>query len=332
MLKRFSLHKIWFFYNDDYYYSRGLAESVAIFETITEAENEKKKLDRIAFRNIGGSMRELTSFYEDNYEDTAKKIIEYFKSQNWNIILENPEKSIFESENISSYMSFVIPQDATDAQIDKVFELTGADFCKIIEFKDVKEDVYVKVNYDFWGKKVFDKLKLKGVLDSRSPYFSGISNKGFYLISKPPKGRKSAKFTSSDEAKSSSVKIFLESISEFPDNNFIGKTYVEDWSDESQILLAYLENCTSIKLVSQEITKDNIKICTSKLRKMKSNITLVMGMNYYEVHFNSFEETKITEVNGLFELLKLKPFQIFNQISEINGQEIRGYVSQSNTF
>lgn len=331
MNKRFSLHKIWFFYTDEWFVPNGLAQSVGVFETLEQAESERKRLNRIALKNMGSYdyFRDLTSFYEKTYAETQQKVIEYAKSQNWN---DSLKEIPYGNDNSKTYWEFYLPQNVTDSQIDKILELTDASFYKIIGYNDVKEYTYIKLNYDFWGKKIFDKLKISEILDSRSPYISGVSNKGFYLINKPPKGRKSAKFTSADDAINSSVKIFLECISDFPDNNFLGKTYLEEWTDQPHLLIAYLSNCKTIKLVTEKITKENVKTYSSKLKKMKSNILLTEGANFYEVIFNKIEETSIEEIRGLIELLKLKPFQIFNQISEIDGQEVKDYVADSATF
>lgn len=331
MTTKFSLHKIWFFYTDEWYMPRGLAGSVGTFESLEEAENAKKILERNALKNMQSDdyFRDLTYFYEKNYSETQNKIIEYAKSQNWNDSLI--EKSDFFDKE-KKYWEFILPQDASDSQIDKILELTDASFHQIIEYKNVKEYAYLKVNYDFWGKKVFDKLKSIGILDSRSPYISGISSKGYYLLSKPPKGRKSAKFPAINDAIVLSSKVFLDSILEFPENNFLGKTYLEDWSDAPQLLIAYLNNCKTIHLTSTEITKENLKSYSTKLKKLKASITLKEGMNYYDVSFAPNETIDTNELSGFFEFLKLKPFNLFNMISEINGRQVTDYELESGTF
>lgn len=331
MTNKFSLHKIWFFYTDEWYVPNGLAGSIGVYDSLEEAENERKRLDRIALKQLGSYdyLRDLTSFYEKAFLETQKKIVDYAKSQNWN---DSLKELPFGNDSTRTYWEFSLPQNATDAQLDSILELTNASFHQIVAYKNVTEYAYVKINYDFWGKKVFDKLKAAEVLDSRTPYIAGMPNKGYYLITKPPKGRKSAKFASSENAINNAIKVFIDCVLEFPDNNFLGKTYVEEWSEQPQLLIAYLSNCKTITLVSEEITKANAKTYAAKLKKMKAYTVLTEGMNFYEVQFNSFENTKIEEIMGLIELLKLKPFQIFSQISEIDGQEVKDYVADSGTF
>ena len=84
MNKRFSLHKIWFFYTDEWFVPNGLAQSVGVFETLEQAESERKRLNRIALKNMGSYdyFRDLTSFYEKTYAETQQKVIEYAKSRN----------------------------------------------------------------------------------------------------------------------------------------------------------------------------------------------------------------------------------------------------------
>ncbi len=335
MNKKFSVHKIWFHYDDSHHFNNGLAESIGVFDILEEAINERKKLDIEAFKN---DMHDCYHFLEDFYYITEsrtisevveieKKLIEYAKTQNWDNSIE-----IMEFNDRETIQKLRIPRNATDIQISKILELTNVSFYEIIEYKDVKEYVYVKLNYDFWGKKVFDKLKKEGKLESRSPFMEGYSNKGFYLIYNPLVGRKSAKFPSFEEASDTAIKIFLECILEFPDNNFLGKTYLEEWTNQSDLFLAYLSNCEVIELISQEITSQNLKAYSSKLKKMKSTIILTEGMTYYEANFNKVEDEKIKEIMGFIEFLKLKPFTTYRRISEINGQEVHDYVSDSWTF
>jgi hypothetical protein len=331
MDKKFSLHKIWFFYTDEWYVENGLAQSIGTFSSLEEAQAVKKRLDRLALRNMGSHdyLRDLTYFYENAYHETQEKIIAYARSQGWD---DSIKKIPYSNDNSRYYYELALPQHATDEQVDVILELTGAHFHKIIELKEVKAFTYVKLNYDFWGKKVFDKLKAEGVLDSRSPYISGVSNKGFYLINKPPKGRKSAKFTSVDEALKAAVNVFLESVSAFPENNILGKTYVEEWSDEQIMMMAFLLNCKTIHMQETEITQENFKAISAQLKKRKATTPLAVGMKYFEVNFSNADDTKMEEVMGLIEFLKVKPFTIFNQISEIDGQAVKDYAPDSGTF
>jgi hypothetical protein len=331
MEKKFSLHKIWFFYTDEWLVENGLAQSIGTFSTMEEAEREKKKLDRVSLRQMSSYdiLRDLTSFFENNHQEVAEKLVNYAKSQGWD---ESIKKLPYGNDPSKFYYEFPLPNAAADEQIDMILNITGASFHKIIAYNDVKEYAYVKMNYEFWGKKVFDKLKADGVLDSRSPYIEKESNKGFYLINTPPKGRKSAKFSSPVSAVNMAIKVFLECVAAFPDNNFLGKTYVEEWSQEHILLMAFLQHCATIQLKATEITKENIKEIKSKLKKQKSTTDLTEGLKYFDVVFNDFESTKPEEITGLIELLKIKPFTIYNLIAEIDGQTVKDYVADSSTL
>lgn len=331
MEKKFSLHKLWFFYTDEWMVENGLAPSIGTFSTLEEAESEKKRLDRISLRQMHSYdlVRDLTTFYENNYKEVQEKLVNYAISQGWE---ESIKKQSYGNDNSKFYYEVQMPAGTTDEQIDMIMSITGASFHKIIAYNNVKEFAYVKMNYEFWGKKVFDKLKADGVLDSRSPYIESASNKGFYLIFTPPKGRKSAKFSSVETAAEMAIKIFLECVAAFPDNNFLGKTYVEEWSEEHILLMAYLQYCSTIQLKETEITKENIKEIKAKLKKLKSSTTATEGMKYFEVAFNDAASANPEEVKGLIELLKLKPFTIYNLISEIDGQTVKDYVADSSTL
>lgn len=331
MEKKFSLHKLWFFYTDEWIVENGLAPGIGTFSSLEEAEQEKKRLDRISLRQMHSYdlIRDLTYFYEDNYTEVRDKLVGYAISQGWE---ESVKKQPYINDNSKFHYEISMPAGATDEQIDMIMNIAGASFHKIIAYKDVKEFAYVKMNYEFWGKKVFDKLKADGVLDSRSPYIDAASNKGFYLIFTPPKGRKSAKFPSPETAEEMAIRIFLECVAAFPDNNFLGKTYVEEWSQEQVLLMAFLQHCTTLQLNATEITKENIKEVRSKLKKLKSSATAAEGMKYFEVSFPDAASIKPEEIKGLIALLKIKPFTIYNLISEIDGQPVKDYVADSSTM
>ena len=328
---KFSLHKLWFFYTDEWFVENGLAASIGTFSTHEEAEQEKRKLDRQSLRSMSSHdlLRDLTSFFEQNHKEVQDKLIEYAQSQQW---FNAFKKHSYGNDSTKFYYEFSLPGSPTDEQVDKVLDITGASFHRILACNDVKEYAYVKMNYEFWGKKVFDKLKIDGVLDSRSPYIAGQSNKGFYLINKPPKGRKSAKFSSQELATDMAIQLFLENVAAFADNNFLGKTYVEEWSGEHILLMVFLQHCTTIQLKGTAITKENIKEIKSKLKKQKATTDLTEGLQYFEVVFNDFASIKKEELMGLIELLKVKPFTIYKLIDEIDGQSVKDYMPDSGTF
>jgi len=331
MEKKFSLHKVWFFYTDEWLVENGLAQSIGTFTRQEEAEREKKRLDRESLKKMHSYdlLRDLTGFYEKNYKEVQAKLIDYAKSQGWD---DSIKQQSYGNDPAKFYYELALPATATDEQLDMIIAITGAGFHKLIEYKDVKEYAYVKMNYEFWGKKVFDKLKADGILDSRSPYLNGGSNKGFYLIDTPPKGRKTAKFSSPETAINMAIKVFLECVAAFPDNNFLGKTYVEEWSEAPTLLMAYLQYCSTIPLQTTEVTKDNLKALKAKLKKLKSTTELTEGMQYVEVAFGDAASTNPEEIQGLIELLKSAPFTIYNMIAEIDGQSVKDYVADSSTM
>ena len=90
------------------------------------------------------------------------------------------------------FFELSFPKDATDEQLKRVLDITGAYFCRIVEYQEVKKSAYIKFNHEFWGNKIFKAMKEDGIIEDRSPYIQGEKSKGKYFVQKPPKGRKSA--------------------------------------------------------------------------------------------------------------------------------------------
>lgn len=207
-MSKYAVHKLWFFYTDEWYVtSNELAHCIGIYDTYEQALNAKANADRKSLIDMSSYdwSRDLMGFDRNAYEvDFTNSLVEYYKSQNWH-------DSIKEQFTGGKFNQYEIhpPINATDEQLDEVLRIAKAYFHRVIEYKDVKEGIYVKFNYDFWGKKVFDKLKADGVIESRS-----TPEKGFYLINKPPKGRKSAKFTDYQTATDLAIQNTNLSISE----------------------------------------------------------------------------------------------------------------------
>lgn len=322
-MSKYAVHKLWFFYTDEWYVtSNELAHCIGIYDTYEEALNAKANADRksLLTMNSYDLSSDLMGFSENAYgNDFTNSLIEYYKSQNWHDSI----KEVFYDGKFNHY-EVLPPKNATDDQLDEILRIAKAYFHRIIEYKDIKESIYVKLNYDFWGKKVFDKLKTDGVIESRS-----TPEKGFYLVNKPPKGRKSAKFTDFQTARDLAIQYTNSSIIEFEDNNFLGRTYFEDTTVSLPMLIAYVNNCNSITLQEEEVSDKNVKIINSKLKKLKSNIHKAVGDKYYTLKLPNNENLDKDELNGVFELLKQKPFKIYRVTTEINGEEVKGYVSDS---
>lgn len=322
-MSKYAVHKLWFFYTDEWFVtSNELAHCIGIYDTYEQALDAKANSDRKSLLSMSSYdwSRDLMGFDKNAYgDDFTTRLVEYYKSQNWHDSI----KEQFYDGKFNHY-EILPPTNATDTQLDEVLSISKAYFHRIIEYKDVKEAIYVKFNYDFWGKKVFDKLKADGVIESRS-----TPEKGFYLINKPPKGRKSAKFTDSQLATDLAIQHTNSLINEFEDNNFLGRTYFEDTTESLPMLLSYLSNCKSIVLKEEEVLDKDVKTINSKLKKLKSNIQKSVGDKYYTLNLPSNEDLNKDELNAMFELLKQKPFKIYRLTTEINGEEVKGYVSDS---
>ena len=322
-MSKYAVHKLWFFYTDEWYVtSNELANCIGVYDTYDEALKAKAEADRKSLIGIDSYdwLRDLSGFKKNsNGDNFQNKLLEYAKSQNWHSYI----KEQFYDGKFNHY-ELQPPNNASDEQIDEVLKISNAYFHRIVEYKDVKEGIYVKFNYDFWGKKVFDKLKADNVIESRK-----TPHTGFYLINKPPKGRKSAKFTDFDLARNLAIEISNASIIEFEDNNLLGRSYLEDITHNFPMLVAYINSCKSISLQEEDITDKNIKTIQSKLKKLKSNIPKVLGEKYYTLSLPDKGNLDNDELNGFFELLKQKPFNIYRITTEVNGEEVKTYVSDS---
>ena len=298
MEKKFSLHKIWFFYTDEWIVENGLGPSAGIFSSQEEAEREKKRLDRESFKKMGSYdlLRDLTGFFENNYKEVENKLIEYFKSQGWDSSIK---QHFYGKELTKFYYEVGLPATTTDEQIDKIIEITGASFHKLIEYKEVKEHTYVKMNSWFWDTIVFDKLRADGILEYPGPYLNGEFNEDHYLMNISPTGEKTISFPSPETAINVAIRVFLECMAAFPDNTFLGQAGVEEWSGAPALLTAYLQNCKTIQLQPT-------------------------------VTFSEVASTE--EILGLFELLKIRPFTIYNMIAEIDGQSIEDHSDDSSIY
>lgn len=320
MDKKYSLHKISFFYTDQYYMPFGLADSIGLFDTYEAAQQEQLRRDIMALRimNSPDYLGELTGFYEYKNDDTHQKVAEYALSQNWDKYLT---KKIY-GDNSGFYWELALPDEASNEQLTQLLTLMDASFHKVVAYTNLKTDVYVKMEKQFWDKVVFQLLKARRVVEEKNLYMVEMDRGEYYLINQHAKDEKKTIFSSMNEANQAAVHMFLNFIQEFPENNFLGKTYVEDWSTGGYLFMRFLDTCESISLTTETISAENSREIARKLQKIQPLYPLKKGDEYFEVQLPAYKNAIIEEILGLIELLRVKPFEIFNHISEIDGQQI----------
>jgi hypothetical protein len=94
-------------------------------------------------------------------------------------------------------------------------------------------------------------------------------------------------------------------------------------------ILQELTACQSIGLQTEAITDKNLKTVQGKLKKWKSGLQKNVGDVYYTLQLPNQEPFDKNELNGLFELMKLKPFSVYRMVTEVNGEAVKAYVSES---
>ena len=326
MSTQFGVHKLWFFYTDEWYVTDDdLANCMGIFASEQEAEEKKLEMDIKALRNMRSPdyIRDLTGFMEKrgSYQDNVKDLINYAKAIGW----EDYVREQFYYNSDKTYFELSIPSFASDEELAEILSITGAYFHRVIEYRSVDSFAYIRFNSSFWGRNAFKQFKEEGHLEERKPYINNQSSKGWYLIHKPPKGRKSAKFRAINVAWEKAIRLTVSYLHTFPDKHFLGKTYVEEWSEQPILLMNFLKNCKSIELQEEQINASNSKAIKAKLKKLKANTKLEEGQVFFKVSFPTAEEIDLNEMKALIDLLKVKPFQFFELHSSINGEEIKTY-------
>lgn len=273
-------------------------------------------------------IRDLTGFMEKgNYKESVKNLIDFAKIEGWEDQLK--EHKLHNSDN--TYFELSIPKNASDEQLKTIIEITGAYFCKIVEYVDVKKFVYIKFNHEFWGNKLFKAMKEEGIIEDRGPFVNGEKKKGKYFVQKPPKGRKSATIRDVEAGLNKVVELSIKYIKEYPEFSFLGKTYFNELSASPIILKQYIENCKNIFLQEEIVDSSNVKKITSKLKKMKSENILREGDKFMQISFKE-DDLEVKEIQGFFNLLKVKPFIVFEMVSEINGEAVSRYYPEYHTF
>ncbi|MCR9290777.1 MAG: hypothetical protein NXI23_25680 [Bacteroidetes bacterium] len=328
--QKFGVHKLWFFYTDEWYVTseENMAGTVGVYESREAAEKAKKRYDIEALKKlwVHDILRDTTHFYEKFHKETQKKIVEYAQSQGW----DNHLREHHYSNGEQTYWELMMPSNITNEQLEKMLDLTGAFFHTIVAYNEVKDAGYIQMNYGFWGAKYFKKLTEDGFLDKRSPFVAGQQFKGKYIIFKPLKGRKSAKFKSYEDAQVRAAEVFVNGYKEFPDNNALGKSYILDWSKTPELLLAFLKNSESFTLSETIVSEKEVKKTAARLKKLKSTIPVEIGMTFYEMAIN--DEYNPKEILGFLEMIEQKPFTLHHLVSEVNGKTIKEYVPDCSTF
>jgi len=328
----FGLHKIWFFYTDEWYTTNDkLANCVGTFNTLEEAKHKQKEMDIRSLRNMHSDdyVRDLTGFMESgNCKKSTRKLLHYAKAIGWEDFITE-ERSEFNEE---PYYKLAIPKDATDEQLWEIIIITGAYFHKIIEYKEVTKYAYVKLNYNFWGTKGFKYFKEAGLIEDRAPYINGKKIRGKYLIEKALNNRKSATFNTVDKAWSQGIAVTLQGISMFPANTFLARAYVEELSNMPILLMNFLKNCKTLKLEGELVNDKNHKKVLAKLKKLKSKIQLEKGHHFFRLVIPEPAEVDEQEMKSLIELLSIKPFTVYEIQKAINGEDIKVYYPNHGIF
>ncbi len=323
---KYGVHKIWFYYTDEWYATDdNLAPQIGVFDTLEEAEAAKEAYEIKAIKNMGSYdyIRDLTGFFDHkNHRDVSNELLEYGKQQGWHDSIRKRE-----GHGGFVYYEMGLPQRATPDQLKEIIRISGAYFCKIIKYEDVKKISYIKFNHEFWGTKIFRIMQEDGILEARNPYISGEKQKGKYYVQKPPKGRKSASIKDVDIALQNVVALSLRYMNLNPEYHWLGKKYFTDWSDSPITLKAYINGNPNILLHKEKVDTKNIKRLTSRLKKQKSTIQLQEGDSYLSVSLKH-----VKAILGFFDLLKVKPFEIFEVYKEVNGKSVVTYMPESGTF
>lgn len=321
---KYGVHKIWFTYNDEWYITNdNPSTQIGTYETLSEAEKAYHSENIRALKNLGSDdyIRDLTGFMENNnYKERVQDLVEFARKEGWNTLTERKYSN---SEEL--YFELGIPDFASNEQLSKVLEITGAYFCKIIEYQDIKKSAYIKFNHNFWGNKIFKVLKDEGVIEDRSPFIEGNKNKGKYFVQKPPKGRKSATIRNIEQALEEVATISINKIVEFDKFSFITKTYFDDLSESPQALMAYIEGIKNIKVIETPIDESNSKAYEKTLRKLNSQKSINQLDSFKKIEFIELDNLATKEILGFFELLKIKPFSVYEMISEVNGEKVKSY-------
>ena len=328
----FGLHKLWFFYTDEWFITDDkLATQIGVYSSLAEAEAMKVTMEIEALKNMNSYdyIRDLTGFMEKaNYDEKVKALVEFAKEQGWD---DHIREQKYDNSD-KTYFELSLPKRATDEQLKTIIDISGAYFCKIVEYKEVKKSAYIKFNHEFWGNKIFKALKEDGIIEDRSPLIQGEKNKGKYFVQKPPKGRKSATIKDIEAGLQKAIEIAFDYINQYPEFSFIGKCYFDDLSDSPITLASYLNNCKNIALKEELVDSSNHKKLTAKLKKLKSSKDLQEGDQYTSLEFSKDAPLDTKELQGFFNLLKIQPFTVFEIYSEINGEEIKTYYPDHDTF
>ncbi len=317
-MSQYSVHKLWFYYTDEWYITNDeLGSCIGVFDTYDEALKAKIEADRKSLRNLDSYnwLRDLMGFNDNAMGGNLfeHQLLEYAKSQDW-------EEYIVTKYGYQDriYHELQPPDEITDEQLDHILAIAYASFHRIVEYKNVKELACVKLNRDFWDRKVFEEISFDGSLEGKS-----TPELGYYLLYAAPEGEKTVNFPDLQLAMNAGLEYAYKLIQEFKRSNYLGENYLEDATSNFDMMKAYLKNCKSIVLIEELVTFDNQTRIHEHLRKMKSVVQKTPGDTFYSLNFNEYEDLDKNELSGFFELLKIKPFKVYRVPLEINGELIK---------
>ncbi|HAS43142.1 MAG TPA: hypothetical protein DCS93_21865 [Microscillaceae bacterium] len=309
--KKFGVHKIWFFYTDEWYVTdNNLATCVDTYDTLEEAEEAKKKLDIQSLKDMNSEdyVRDLMGFMEEQKQDPAQQstvehLIEYARSIGWEEFIKVNEYTFTGQDGkevTHTYYELGIPNDATDEQLWEIIQITQAYFHRIVTYQDVKKCTYVQFNPNFWEEKVLDIMEQQSLVGPKTTmqeyfWYHPEEENLKYLMYNAEDGTSSARHMDPNEAQNAAMKVVIHYLNMFPESFLLGKSSITELSESVVLLKNYLQNCQTIGL-------DTLG------KKLK---------------FSKTQSIDLGEFKGLLELLKVKPFEVEEVVVEINGEEVQ---------
>lgn len=330
----YGVYKLWFCYNDEYYDTdRKLANCIGSFSSLSEAESQKIAADVLALRQMINydCIRDLRGFMPKGREaenKVAKQLVDYARSIGWNEQVR--EQHFYDSEE--TYFELSIPETATDEQLKKILEISGAYFHTIIQQQTVETAAYIQFNRAFWGAKPYKALKDDEIIADRSPYVNNVKFKGRYLIHKPEKGRKSAKIKDADQAYKIAIKQIMPLLKKYYLHTFLNKRKVIEYSQSPTLFLQFLRNCKTIQLEETNVAEDNLKAIKEETKSAKFKGSIKKGDVYYKIVLPEFSDRSFNELKVFFQMLEERPFDFHVIHTSVNGEEVRQFYMEHGVF
>ena len=347
--RKFGVHELWFYYSDEYLYSEDeISYCINTFDTLEEAKTQQKALDIQYLRGLLGlgargfdtsseCFYALSHFLEKqtpkktpNWGKKKKgyiagapelKIIAYAKSLGWG-------KKLIKGNAQQGYRLY-LPENITDEQLWEIAQLAQASFYKIIEYQSSKSNLYVKMNAGFWPSFAWRHLQQQGLVDGANLWdfdkqvpYGKKRNDGLWLLN--PSQPDHFSFQHLNQALEVAIKLIFDHWkTALWQHSFLGKNYLLDWSKSPTLLLNYLKNTSLFDLEETLVTDENLETFKDTLHKLNSKIALEVGDLFYEVKISEEQEVNMQELQGLIELLKVKPFEIVEVVYQINEKNIK---------